>query len=107
MQKDLLDFLLTDLRSRPGMYLSAYNLSYLEIFLTGALIASGHFEKVGEYSERFSGENGFLQWSWNKYDLGHPSFGLRHYLEFANGNEKEALDLFFEDLEAFNLESSS
>jgi hypothetical protein len=33
-------------------------------------------------------------------------FKLNHYLEFANGNEREALDLFFEDLEAYHSESS-
>lgn len=106
MQKDLVDFLLIDLRLRPGMFLTAYNFSYLSIYLTGVEITCWHLDNSGEYLERFSGENGFVQWSWRKYDLGHPSFKLHHYLEFANGNDKEALDLFFEDLEAYHLETS-
>ena len=106
MQKDLVDFLLTDLRPRPGMYLTAYSLSYLSIFLTGIDIASWQLDKSGKYLERFSGENGFCKWSWQKYDLGHPSFKLHHYLEFANGDEKEALDLFFEDLASYCADSN-
>ncbi|NCU05278.1 MAG: hypothetical protein GXC73_14960 [Chitinophagaceae bacterium] len=105
MQKDLVDFLLDELRPRPGMYLTAYNFSYLNIYLTGVDITCCQLNKSGEYLERFSGENGFLHWSWRKYDLGHPSARLYHYLEFANGNEKEALDLFFEDLELFHSET--
>jgi hypothetical protein len=105
MQKDLVDFLLIDLRLRPGMYLTAYDLSYLNIYITGVTITCWHLDKSGEYLERFSGEKGFLQWSWRKYGLEDPSFTLHHYLEFANGNNKEALDLFFEDLEMYNLEN--
>ena len=102
MQKDLVDFLLSDLRSKPGMYLTAYSLSYLDIFLTGVLIATSYVDKSGEYSERFFGEKGFISWSLDKYNLGKPSFRLHHYLDFANGNEKIPLDLFFEDLEAYH-----
>lgn len=105
MQKDIVDFLLNDLRPKPGMYLTAFNISYLNIYLTGAEITCWHLDNR-EYFKRFSGEKGFLQWSWRKYGLGHPSFKLHHYLEFANGNEKNALDLFFEDLEAYHLEAS-
>ena len=106
MHKDLIDFLLTDLRRRPGMYLTAYSFSYLDIYLTGVQITCWQLDKTGEYSERFFGEAGFLKWSWQKYNLGHPSFRLHHYLEFAKGNEKEALDLFFEDLDIYNSKNS-
>ena len=106
MKKDLVDFLLTDLRPRPGMYLTAYNLSYLSIFLTGVEITCWQLDKSGAYLERFSGEKGFVQWSFCKYSLGQRSYKLDHYLEFAEGNEKEALDLFFEDLETYHSESS-
>jgi len=106
MQKDLLDFLLTDLRPRPGMFLTAYNFSYLNIYLTGVEITCWQLDKSGEYLKRFSGEKGFLQWSRRKYNLAPRSSKLDHYLEFTNGNEKQALDLFFEDLEAYHSESS-
>jgi hypothetical protein len=105
MQKDLIDFLLTDLRLRPGMYLTAYNFSYLDIYLTGVQITCWQLDKAGKYSGRFFGEDGFLKWSWQKYNLTQPSFRLHHYLEFANGDEREALDLFFKDLEMYNSES--
>lgn len=105
MQNNLINFLLQDLRPRPGMYLTAYNISYLDIYLTGVQITCWQLEKTGEYSESFFGENGFLQWSWRKYNLGHPSFRLHHYLAFAKGNEEQALDLFFEDLARFHTES--
>ena len=83
------------------MHLTAYNLSYLSIYLTGVEITCWQLDKSGKYLERFSGEKGFLQWSWCKYGLRQPSFKLHHYLEFAHGDEKEGLDLFFEDLEAY------
>ena len=105
MKKDLVDFLLTDLRPRPGMYLTAYNLSYLSIYLTGVETTCWQLDKAGAYLERFSGENGFVKWSFRKYGLGQRSYKLDHYLEFAEGNEKEALDLFFEDLEIYHFES--
>lgn len=105
MQKDLIDFLLTELRVRPGMYLTAYHFSYLDIFLTGVQITCWQPDKAGGYAERFFGENGFLNWSWQKYNLGNPSSRLHHYLEFSNGNEKEALDLFFRDLEVYQSEN--
>lgn len=105
MQNNLIDFLLNDLRPRPGMYLTAYSFSYLNIYLTGVQITCRQLDKTGEYSQGFFGENGFLQWSWRKYNLGHPSFRLDHYLEFANENEESALDLFFEDLEEYYFES--
>ena len=106
MHSNLIDFLLTVLRPRPGMYLTAYNFSFLNIYLTGVQITCGQLDKTGEYSESFFGENGFLQWSWKKYNLGYPSYRVDHYLEYANGDEKEALDLFFEDLEAYHSEIS-
>lgn len=106
MQQDLIDFLLNDLRLKPGMFLTAYSFSYLNIYLTGVEITCSQLDKKGEYLERYSGENGFLQWSWRKYDLQNPSVKLHHYLEFANGNEKKAIDLFFEDLETYRSESS-
>jgi hypothetical protein len=105
MQKDLVDFLLTVLRPRPGMYLTAYNLSYLSIYLIGVETTCWQLDKSGAYIERFSGENGFVKWSWRKYGLGDRSDKLDHYLEFANGNEKQALDLFFDDLEIYNSQS--
>jgi hypothetical protein len=101
MQKDLVEFLLTDLRPRPGMYLTAYNLLYLDIYLSGVQITCRELDKSGRYSARFFGERGFLQWSWDKYNLGQPSYRLHHYLEFAKGDEKVALDLFFADLELY------
>ncbi len=106
MLKDLIDFLLTDLRPRPGMYLTAHNFSYLNIYLTGVQITCWQIDKTGEYSDRFFGQDGFLEWSWQKYNLKQPSFRLHHYLAFANENEKEALELFFKDLEAYNLENN-
>ncbi len=105
MRRDLVDFLLTDLRARPGMYLTAYDLSCLDIFLVGVQITCMELDRSGEFEKRYSGENGFVQWSWQKYDLGHPSYKLDHYRDFARGDEKEALDLFFEDLELYISES--
>jgi hypothetical protein len=101
MQKDLIDFLLTELRQRPGMFLSAYSISYLDIYLTGVQITCWQLDKSGAYSERFFGEDGFIKWSWQKYNLDHPSFRLHHYLKLANEDETEALDLFFKDVEQF------
>jgi len=106
MQKDLIESLLTDLRPRPGMFLTAYSLSYLEIYLTGVQITCWELDQTGEYSERFFGEEGFLKWSWRKYNLGNPSSRLHHYLDFTNENENEALDLFFRDLDVYNSENS-
>lgn len=106
MKKDLIEFLLTELRPRPRMYLTAYNLSYLSIYLTGVEMTCWQLDKNGAYLERFSGEKGFVQWSWHKYGLMHRSYKLDHYLEFAKGNEKEALDWFFKDLEIYYIESS-
>jgi hypothetical protein len=102
MQKDLIHFLLDNLRIRPGIYLTARKLSYLDIYLTGVRTTCSEIDKQGDYSGSFFGENGFLRWSWKKYELGSPSTTLTHYLEFAEGGEKIALDLFFEDLEIYN-----
>ena len=102
MQKDLIDFLLVDMRPRPGMYLTEYNLNYLDIYLTGVQITCWELDKSGDYSDRFFGEKGFLQWSWDKYKLGQPAYRLKHYSDIAKGDEKLALDHFFEDLETFH-----
>lgn len=107
MNKDLIRFLLFDLRPRPGMYLSAYKLSFLDIYLTGVELTCRHLDKNGDYADSFFGKNGFLQWSWRKYNLGQPSFRLYHYIDLAKGNEKDGLDLFFKDLEVFQQENSS
>lgn len=101
MKKTLIDFLLNDLRPRPGMYLTAYSLSYLNIYLTGVQITCDHLTNGQQYLNDFFGQNGFLQWSWEKYSLGHPPYRLDHYLEFTNENEQEALNLFFDDLEEY------
>jgi hypothetical protein len=106
MKRDFVDFLLNDLRPSPGMYLTAYNLSYLSIYLTAVETTCWQLDKNGAYLERFSGEKGFVQWSWHKYGLQHRSYKLDHYLEFAKGNEEEALNFFFKDLETYHIESS-
>jgi len=54
MKKDLIDFLLSDLRPRPGMFLTDYSLSYLNIYLTGVEITCGHIENSGNYLELFT-----------------------------------------------------
>src|SRR6218665_1136798 len=104
MQKDLIVFLLTVLRPRPGMFLTAFKLSYLDIFLTGVQITCWELDKNQEYSNRFFGNDGFLEWSWRKYNLANPSFRLNHYLMLAGENEEDALTLFFNDLEIFATE---
>ncbi|MCX6316041.1 MAG: hypothetical protein NTW29_02020 [Bacteroidetes bacterium] len=104
MNKDLIEFLLVDLRPRPGMFLTVYSISYLDIYLSGVQITCWQLDKAGEFSERFFGEDGFLDWSWRKYKLGQPSFRLHHYLDMAKADEKVALDLFFQDLSVYNSE---
>ena len=104
-KRDLVKFLPAELRPRPGMYLTAYNLSYLNIYLTGVETTCWQLGKNGAYLERFSGEKGFIQWGWRKQGFLHRSHKLDHYLELAKGNEKEALDLFFKDLGIYHIES--
>ena len=65
------------------MYLPAYNLSFLNIYLTGVEVTCRQLDKNGQYLERFSGSGGFLQWTLRKYHLENPSFKLYHYLELA------------------------
>ncbi len=101
MQNTLIYFLLIHLREKPGMFLTGYSLSCLNIFLTGVETTCWKLDKEGLYAGTFFGDKGFLQWSWKKYHLGTPPARINHYLEFAGGDEALALDLFFDDLHTF------
>ena len=104
MNKDLIDFLLSEMRLRPGMYLGVYSLSHLNVFLTGVHISCYHLDGGGDFSDSFFGENGFLHWSWKKYGIDKPAYRLDHYLDNANGNEVNALESFFNDLAEYKSE---
>lgn len=106
MQKNLIDFLLTEMRARPAMYLQVNKISNLDAYLTGVQITCWSLDKDGKYSDTFFGDHGFLQWSWRKYGLGHPPYRLNHYLGKANGDDEQALATFFADLDEYLSESS-
>jgi hypothetical protein len=46
MKRDLVDFLLSEFRKRPGMYLGNYSLSKLPILVTGFMVAGNFYDET-------------------------------------------------------------
>ena len=52
----------------------------------------------------YFGETGFLEWFYKKYNIEQTSFWETPFLDEANNDEKEALQLFFKYLDDYNRE---
>lgn len=100
MEKDLLDFLLSDFRKKPGMYLGSYKLSLLPTLVAGFMVANNFYDETKSALDRFSD---FHEWFEKKNSFDRPSSWTIPFLEIANHDEKAALDLFFSELETYIL----
>lgn len=98
MQRDLVDFLLSDFRERPGMYLGAYLLSPLPTLVAGFMVASAFYDASNSALNRFSA---FHDWFEKRHSLERSASWTWPFLEMSNHDEKAALDLFFSELEIF------
>jgi hypothetical protein len=104
MKKDLVDFLLSDFRKRPGMYLGDYSLSKLPTLTIGFMIACNYYDNTSTGMNRFSD---FHEWFEKRHALERSSSWTKPFLEMTNYDDKAALDLFLNELEVFATESSS
>ena len=100
MKKDLVDFLLSDFRKRPGMYLGDYSLSKLPILVAGFMVACNFYDENG--MDRFSE---FHDWFEKRHSLERCSSWTWPFLEKVNHDDKAALDLFFSELKIFATEN--
>ena len=103
MKKDFVDFLLSDFRKRPGMYLGDYSLSKLPTLTAGFMIACNYYDESKTGMDRFSN---FHEWFENRHSLTRSSSWTLPFLEMTNNDEVAVLDLFFCELELFTTESS-
>ncbi len=103
MKRDLVDFLLSEFRKRPGMYLGDYSLSKLPTLVAGFMVACNFYNETKSGLNRFSQ---FHDWFEQRHSLERSSSWTLPFLEMANQDEKKALDLFFSELEVYATESS-
>lgn len=103
MKRDLVDFLLSEFRKRPGMYLGDYSLSKLPTFVAGFMVASNFYDEAKIGMDRFSQ---FHDWFETKHSIERSSSWTLPFLEMSNNDDQAALDLFFSELEQFADESS-
>ncbi len=99
----VIDFLLGNLRKRPGMYLGKNHISLLSTFMTGYMIS---LQENGYdiSTDPFFGDNesGFFVWFKKKRGYSLSSNWYFTILEECNGSEENALELFFTLLEEYN-----
>ena len=91
MKRDLVDFLLSEFRKRPGMYLGDYSLSKLPTLVAGFMVACNFYDETKTGMDRFSN---FHAWFEKRHSLNRSSSWTFPFLEMTNHNEKKALDLF-------------
>jgi hypothetical protein len=103
MKRDLVDFLLSEFRKRPGMYLGDYSLSKLPTFVAGFMVACSFYDESKTGMERFSQ---FQDWVETRHSFERSSSWTMPFLEMSNNDDQAALDLFFSELEKFVDESS-
>lgn len=103
MKKDLVEFLLSDFRKMPDMYLGDYSLSKLPTLTIGFMIACNYYDETKLGMDRFSN---FLDWFEKRHSLVRSSSWTCAFLEMTNNNEVAALDFFFSELELFTIQSS-
>lgn len=103
--KNLVDFLLKVVRERPAMYLGEAKLSRLPNFITGYNIGYHIAAQNDEGDGYFDQQHGFLQWFYNKYNIEQTSFWETLFLSEAQGDDKQALLLFFKYLEEYQKEN--
>ena len=96
--QDLLSFLLGPLRERPGMYLGEPKISKLVNFISGYMICLG----ITNNDDKYFDNPGFLSWLYKKYNLDMTSYWIDPFLKEANGDEKKALQLYFNYLEEYS-----
>src|SRR5690606_23993290 len=102
MKRDLVDFLLSEFRERPGMYLGDYSLSKLPILTSGFMIACNFYDDTKSGMNRLSE---FHEWFEKRHSLQRSSSWTLPFLEMANHDERIALDLFFSELDIYVAES--
>lgn len=103
MKRDLVDFLLSEFRERPGMYLGSYSLSKLPTFVAGFMVASHFYNETKNSMDTFSQ---FHNWFEKRHAIERSSSWTLPFLEMVNNNDQAALELFFSELEMFANESN-
>jgi hypothetical protein len=103
MERDLVDFLLSEFHQRPGMYLGAYSLSKPPTLINGFMIASHFYDEKKTALKRFSD---FIDWFEKQHSSERFSSWTIPFLEMANQDDKAALDLFFSELKFYVSQNS-
>ena len=100
--KDLTGVLLGPVRERPALYLGEYKISKLPNFITGYSIGSHMTKNIDAQPDKYFEGPGFINWFFKKYNIADTSFWQTPFLEEAKGDEKKALDLFFDYLDEYS-----
>lgn len=99
--KNLTNLLLGAVRERPALFITEAKISKLTNFITGYHIGVHMTMNSNEPQDRYFANPGFISWFFDKYKVESPTFE-RPFLEEANGDEKKALDIFFNYLEEYS-----
>jgi len=94
---NLTELLLNVVQRRPGLYLGLNYISKLPNFILGYQF--GHDLRHPEKEDFYFGEQGFLSWYKQKYTPRERSFWHDYFLEEANNDEIQALNLYFDRLD--------
>jgi hypothetical protein len=105
--KNLTEFLLRVVRQRPAMYLSEAKISLLPTFIFGYMTAFGLGKNVGASMDEYFGENGFLEWMDQKYNIGQLNSWTTLFPDKTNNDEKKSLELYFNYLQEYYDEKKS
>jgi len=100
--KNLIGLLLGPIRERPALYLGEYKISNLFNFINGYGMGSLMTANRDTAVDKYFDNPGFIEWFFDKYKIERASFLRTPFLEEANGDEKKALDLFFNYLEEYS-----
>ena len=98
MKKDFVDFLISDFRERPAMYLGDYSISKFPALMAGFMIACHYYDESTKGMDRFER---FNEWFGQRHALPLSSSWTEPFLEMTNHDEKAALSLFLRELELF------
>ena len=102
--RNLTELLLRVIRKRPAMYLGDNTISSLSKFIIGYSFGFDAAKVSDDEFDSYFGKYGFVEWFLREENLQPTSFWETPFLDKANGDEKVALQIYFEYLEKYYLQ---
>lgn len=100
--ENLIGLLLGPIRERPAMFLGEARISRLPNFIQGYEMGYQMTKTENSHKEYYFDAPGFLNWYFDKHNIGLTNTWMNPFWDEAHGDDFEALKVYFHRLEEYS-----